>query len=161
MLIWIKFENIRENCTAGIFYLALCHAIGTESIFKYSHWYPRSHQPDVLWILLMITNYYFFIIYGSHFKCSVFKFMYQSTALPLTLGSFSTLQELIIFILSLLNLIGWQNSIAERLSTAEICTLMPNELADTMEYIKILNKDTQKIYKLQPSVPAEHCNVQL
>ena len=87
--------------------------------------------------------------------------MYQCTALPLSLGSFSILQELIIFIFFLLNLIGWQNSIAERLSTAEIWTLRPNELADTMEYIKILNKVTQKIDKLQSLVPAENRNVQL
>ena len=50
---------------------------------------------------------------------------------------------------------------AERLSTAEICTLRPNELAGTMEYVKILNKVTQKIYKLQSLVPAENRNVQL
>ena len=69
MLIWIKFENIRENC---IFVILIIWDFEPRFVsynwnwiyLRYSHWFPRPHQPYVLWILSMITNNNFFIIYG-------------------------------------------------------------------------------------------------
>ena len=79
MLIWIKFENFRENC---IFVILISWDFEPHFIsynwnwiyLRYAHWFPRPHQHYVLWILLMITNHYFFHYLRIFSQCSLFKF---------------------------------------------------------------------------------------